>query len=62
MRVTVRLDMAAFLALRRLEASGMSRSGAVRQALIASAAQLRNRTAETQGDVLELAHFRARKR
>ncbi len=41
MRISVRLDAAAFVALRRLETSGLSRSAAVRQALIASAAQLR---------------------
>ncbi|MGQ0804753.1 MAG: hypothetical protein ACT4PI_12940 [Actinomycetota bacterium] len=64
MRISVRLDVAAFLALRRLEASGLSRSAAVRQALIASAAQLRTTDSPeaSGGDVLELANFRAKKR
>jgi hypothetical protein len=61
MRVSVRLDMPAFLALRRLEASGLSRSAAVRQALIASAAQLKGTVTETRCDVLELADFRSRR-
>ncbi|HUF83991.1 MAG TPA: hypothetical protein VMQ81_05290 [Acidimicrobiia bacterium] len=61
LRVSVRLDAAAFVALRRLEASGLSRSAAVRQALIASAAQLK-RTDSPRADVLELADFRATRR
>lgn len=42
--VSVRLDDEALRALRRLEASGLTRSEAIRRALIDSAARLQRRT------------------
>jgi Arc/MetJ-type ribon-helix-helix transcriptional regulator len=45
MAVTVRLDAPAQRALRALEASGLSRSEAVRQGLVRAAADLRRREA-----------------
>jgi Arc/MetJ-type ribon-helix-helix transcriptional regulator len=41
--ISVRLDEEAFKALRKLEAAGMSRSDAIRSALIAAAERLRRR-------------------
>lgn len=41
--ISVRLDDEALRALAQLEASGMSRSEAIRKALVDSAARLRNR-------------------
>lgn len=41
--VSVRLDDDALRALRRLEAAGLSRSGAIRKALVDTAARLRDR-------------------
>ena len=41
--VSVRLDDAALRALRRLEAAGLSRSEAIRRALVESAARLQRR-------------------
>jgi Arc/MetJ-type ribon-helix-helix transcriptional regulator len=43
--ISVRLDDEAFQALRRLEAAGVSRSEAIRAALVESAARLRDREA-----------------
>jgi Arc/MetJ-type ribon-helix-helix transcriptional regulator len=43
--ISVRLDDEALRALRRLEAAGASRSEAIRNALVDSAARLRNREA-----------------
>jgi Arc/MetJ-type ribon-helix-helix transcriptional regulator len=43
--ISVRLDDEAFHALRRLEAAGVSRSEAIRAALVESAARLRDRDA-----------------
>lgn len=43
--ISVRLDEEALKALARLEATGMSRSEAIRKALIETADRLRNRTA-----------------
>jgi Arc/MetJ-type ribon-helix-helix transcriptional regulator len=54
--ISVRLDDEAERALRTLEASGLSRSEAIRSALLASAAQLRRKrmlaeeVAELEGD------------
>jgi len=50
--VSVRLDDDALRALRRLEAAGLSRSDAIRKALVDTAARLRDRQAlrsEVQG-------------
>ena len=41
--ISVRLDDEAFKALKQLEAAGMSRSAAVRSALLAAAGRLRQR-------------------
>lgn len=43
--ISVRLDDQAFQALRRLEAAGLSRSEAIRAALVDSATRLRDRDA-----------------
>jgi Arc/MetJ-type ribon-helix-helix transcriptional regulator len=43
--ISVRLDDASLQALRRLEATGLSRSEAIRQALVGSAARLRDERA-----------------
>ena len=51
--ISVRLDDEAFRALRRLEASGMTRSEAVRQALIESAERAQRREA-LRREVMEL--------
>lgn len=46
--ISVRLDDEALRALRQLEASGLSRSAAIRQALVRSAARLSSRRALAQ--------------
>ena len=51
--ISVRLDDQALQALRRLEAGGVSRSEAIRAALVESAARLRDREA-LRGEVLGL--------
>jgi len=51
--ISIRLDEEASRALSRLEASGMSRSEAVRAALVASASNLRRRQ-EVAAEVAEL--------
>lgn len=52
--VSVRLDDDALRALRRLEAAGLSRSAAIRKALVESAARLRDKDAlRTEVAVLE---------
>ena len=48
--VSVRLDDAAFQALSRLEATGLSRSEAIRVALIQASERLRDRRFETEGE------------
>lgn len=51
--ISVRLDAAAERALRSLEAAGLSRSEAIRSALIESASRLR-RSSELAAEVAEL--------
>jgi len=67
--ISVRLDESATRALAQLEASGLSRSDAIRLALVETAANLRRREAlakevaaleadeEDRGEMLELAAF-----
>ena len=67
--ISVRLDESATRALAQLEASGLSRSDAIRLALVETAANLRRREAlakevaaleadeEDRGEMLELAVF-----